>query len=301
MEMQSQLDFAPPPASASRSGKALMSLCGALLLPGLGHLLAGRTLRAAGWFSACLTVASLTLIVLLMPQLLWALAIMLPLNALVFIAHLVDAARCGRSSPKPMLGIPAARLLVAIGLAIGAFFAHINALRLFEGVFVLCRTNTPSMSPTILPGDWYLSLKRYPVARWSIVGATDPHDSTRPDYVKRIVGLPGERVEVTGAALLINGQPVPAPTAVGKYLAVDRWNRPLSRPDPGRAGNGCWGRPITLGPDEYFVLGDHTVDSDDSRLWPPFEGRQPGALPQDKITTRAAAILWPPHRWQVFP
>jgi signal peptidase I len=289
-----------PPRGKS-AGKALLALCAAMLLPGLGHLLAGRNWRAAGWFSACLGVTSLLLIVLLLRQLLGAMLLLVPLSLCVYVGQLVDAARCGRRSSRAMLGYPLLRLLLAIVLAVGAFGLDLHFLSLLQGLVVICHTETISMSPTIEPGDWYLSLKRYPVRRWDIVGLTDPYDPSRIDLVKRVVGLPGERVEVTADTLLIDGRPTAPPAGVPVYLPVDRWNRPLHQPDPGLAGAGCWGRPITLGPDEFYALGDHTIDSGDSRLWPPFDGHQAGALPVNKITTRAVAIVWPPRRWRLLP
>jgi type IV secretory pathway protease TraF len=70
--------------------------------------------------------------------------------------------------------------------------------------------------------------------------------------------------------------------------------------EPMAAANGCWGRPITLGPDEYFLLGDNNRFSYDARLWPPYEDHQPGATPRDQLCGRVVGIVWPPGRWRVF-
>lgn len=56
-------------------------------------------------------------------------------------------------------------------------------------------------------------------------------------YVKRIVGLPGERLEIKAGVVMINGEPLLEPTVVYK----SSWNTPA----------------VTLGPDEYFVIGDN--------------------------------------------
>jgi hypothetical protein len=70
--------------------------------------------------------------------------------------------------------------------------------------------------------------------------------------------------------------------------------------EPLAAANGCWGKPITLGSDEYFLLGDNTAISDDARFWPSIDDRQPGATPRSHIFGRVVAIVWPPQRWEVF-
>ena len=70
--------------------------------------------------------------------------------------------------------------------------------------------------------------------------------------------------------------------------------------------NGCFGSPIILKHDEYYVLGDNTVNSRDSRYWNEvYPSRatalQPGAVPRDLIHGTLRAIAWPPHRWRFFP
>lgn len=70
--------------------------------------------------------------------------------------------------------------------------------------------------------------------------------------VKRVIGLPGERIELRDGKFLANGEAVALPTTVDYSLS--RWD-----PEP---------RSWQLGPDEYFVAGDNPPVSDDSRRWP---------------------------------
>ena len=89
-------------------------------------------------------------------------------------------------------------------------------------------------------------------------------------FVKRIVGLPGETVVVSGdGAVSINGEPLEE-----SYV------------QPGRRGgqSGRW--PVRDG--QYFMLGDNRRQSCDSRIW--------GALDEDNIIGEVFAIYWPPQR-----
>ena len=68
------------------------------------------------------------------------------------------------------------------------------------------------------------------------------------------------------------------------------------------AGQGVTGAPMKLGPDEFYVLGDNTKQSLDSRFWgPPVEpGPQPGAVPRKYITGVVRLIYAPLNRARVF-
>lgn len=69
--------------------------------------------------------------------------------------------------------------------------------------------------------------------------------------------------------------------------------------------HGCTGRPMLLGPQEHFVLGDHSVRANDSRLWqeldPSLEGRfQVGTVPSELMIGVTRCIYWPPARWHAM-
>lgn len=115
-------------------------------------------------------------------------------------------------------------------------------------------------------------------------------ESLPPDtfYIKRIAGLPGERIRIEPPFLIVNDEKVTAPEIfntissvsdgyVGFQLATHAapLGKLLSKPTD----------EVTLGPDEYFVLGDNTQNSFDSRYW--------GAVPRKNIIGRATRIYWP--------
>jgi hypothetical protein len=90
------------------------------------------------------------------------------------------------------------------------------------------------------------------------------------------------------------------PPEVGPYIPTDRYEQLLADALPFSAATGCWGNPITLGSDEYYVLGDNSPISGDSRYFPSVGVHQPGAIPRDYITGRVVARIWPPSRWRIF-
>lgn len=85
------------------------------------------------------------------------------------------------------------------------------------------------------------------------------------DFVKRVIGLPGETVEVRRGYVYINGEALPEPY--------------LSRRDESGA------RKVTLEDDEYYVIGDNRRNSNDSRSW--------GPVPEDNIVGRVWLVYWP--------
>ncbi|MGD1992665.1 MAG: signal peptidase I [Anaerolineae bacterium] len=99
----------------------------------------------------------------------------------------------------------------------------------------------------------------------------EPPNGSYEDYIKRIVGLPGETVDAQEGSIWIDGYRLDEPYAA---------RIPYS---------GTW----VLGPDEYFVLGDNRPNSSDSHTW--------GILPRDNIVGKAWLCYWPPQYWGGVP
>jgi signal peptidase I len=285
-------------------GKAILAVSGAMVWPGLGHFLVGSAYLGLMWFSLAIGLMLGALAILANPQFLPWLGILVPLVLIVGIVQLLDAVRCSRHDNPGLLPDHTARFAAAIVLMITAFLWHHRVVRYLQNhVLEVCYTPTPSMAPLLQAGDYFVTLKGMPINRWDIAGFNAPDafaGRTSENWMKRVVGLPGETVEVTPAAVLINGKPLTIPAEAGPYLCIDHWGQTMAKPSKRNAANGCRGNPITLGPDEYYLLGDNTTESLDARLWPSIHGRHPGALPLDEITCKVVGICWPPSRWRLF-
>ena len=85
------------------------------------------------------------------------------------------------------------------------------------------------------------------------------------DFVKRVVGLPGETVAVRNGTVYVDGVGLAEPY--------------LERRDRSNA------RPLVLGDGEYYVIGDNRPNSNDSRSW--------GAVPEENIVGRVMLVYWP--------
>lgn len=180
-----------------------------------------------------------------------------------------------------------------------------------------------SMIPTLLVGDFILVNKwtygiRLPVINKKIVEVGQPQRGDvmvfrypadpSVDYIKRVVGLPGDRVEYIDKRLTINGEPV-AISENGNYLHPDRLyyspryteklgdtehavliereapafiSQVMNFPHRGNCTYTSGGVRCTVPAGHYFVMGDNRDASSDSRVW--------GFVPDDNIVGRAFFI-----------
>jgi len=115
--------------------------------------------------------------------------------------------------------------------------------------------------------------------RGQVVVFKYPEEPDR-DFIKRVIGLPGETVELREKKVYINGTPLDEPYV--HFLAPPRggteFNEVTSYDVRERYG------PVTVPPNQYFVMGDNRDNSQDSRYW--------GFLPRDLVKGKALVIYW---------
>ncbi len=150
-------------------------------------------------------------------------------------------------------------------------------------IFVLVNTVTGryevqsiSMEPTLHEGQYLIVSKvaywLHPPQRGDIVVLDPPDGRSVIPYIKRVVGLPGEHVQVHDGRVWVNGIALNEPYVSGP---------PLYQED------------IVLGLDEFLVLGDNRNNSSDSHVW--------GVLPRDNIVGKTVFRYWPPEKWGIIP
>jgi signal peptidase I len=160
-----------------------------------------------------------------------------------------------------------------VGLITEIFKTVVFAVLLFFAISALTdrvRVENISMQPTLNEGEllvvYKLAYRFGEPHRGDIIVF---HHNRQPpeDYIKRIIGLPGDRVRVEGGQVYVNDIPLYEP-----YIAEPP------------AYSGEWVVP----PDSLFVLGDNRNRSSDSRIW--------GFVPMSDVVGRAVLIYWPPGK-----
>ena len=93
------------------------------------------------------------------------------------------------------------------------------------------------------------------------------HGEPSKSYIKRVIGLPGDTIEIDKGGVIVNGQPLAEPYVPNEYR--DYQSR----------------GPEKIKPGYYYVLGDHRSSSNDSRSW--------GQVPREYIYGKAVFVYWP--------
>ncbi len=129
-------------------------------------------------------------------------------------------------------------------------------------------TNSQSMEPTILPNDRMVLVKAGVLKRGGIVIFKNP-ENMDVYLVKRVIGLPGDTVEIGGGQLYLNGEPKDEPYLKNKRIVYK------------------YG-PDRVPPENLFVLGDNRNNSADSSVW--------GFLPAKNLRGKVIFRYWPINR-----
>jgi signal peptidase I len=143
---------------------------------------------------------------------------------------------------------------------------------MIDAVIARVRVENISMLPTLHPGEFLLvnklAYKIGPMSRGDII--TFHHDE-KEDYIKRLIGLPGDTVKVENGKVFVNQKVLTEP-----YIAAA----------PGYTGE--WQVPAG----SVFVLGDNRNSSSDSHSW--------GFVSNDKLIGKALVVYWPLQNIQIL-
>jgi signal peptidase I len=141
---------------------------------------------------------------------------------------------------------------------------------------------TGSMRPTLIEGDRILVNKfiykfKEP-KRGDIIVFKYPEDP-KLDFIKRLIGLSNESVEIKNGKVYINGKLVEEKALLSKYY--------YNRGDYGQID-----KSVVIPKDSYFAMGDNSGNSRDSRYW--------GFVPKKNLIGKAILIYWPPYRMRLL-
>ncbi|MEI8131504.1 MAG: signal peptidase I [Leptolinea sp.] len=138
---------------------------------------------------------------------------------------------------------------------------------MIDFVVARVRVENVSMKPTLLPGEFLLvnklTYKFSGMSRGDIVVFHYPPQPSE-DYIKRLIGLPGDTVEINNGKILVNKQPLTEPYIMANPTYKGEWQVPSG---------------------SIFVLGDNRNSSSDSHIW--------GFVPIENIMGKAIVIYWP--------
>jgi signal peptidase I len=152
-------------------------------------------------------------------------------------------------------------------------FALINALT------ARIRVDGLSMEPTLHSGEFVIVNRlAYRLGQPKIGDVIVFHPPTDPEqeYIKRVIGLPGDEVVISNKQVMVNGRLLDEPYIAAPPRYDSRWKVPEG---------------------SLFVLGDNRNNSSDSHAW--------GPVPLENVVGKAVVVYWPPSDWglveHIFP
>lgn len=294
-----------PPRPLKRKS-AIWAAILSIIWPGLGHVY-GQSYRLGARLALAMLFWLLGIVALFQVEtvsvvsfaatLAWV--AIFPVLIVCAAAHAFVTLRRRPFLPRPRW-FRSAWVTVPLALAVAQGFTealpHIRAWRVFN-------TPSSSMAPTIRVGDHLVAelhaYRHRPVERGEVVVFLHPR--YRVDYVKRVIGLPGDRVQMRAGRLLVNGTEIPREPIGRMTLSADGRNMILQQyqltlpegrqftvlktDDSGPLNNT---REYEVPAGAVFVLGDYLDNSLDSRMF--------GPVPLSDVVGRAALIYWSDDR-----
>lgn len=159
----------------------------------------------------------------------------------------------------------------------GAIFVVIYAF-----LFRPYQVNGHSMDPTFQNGEYVLTnlitVRVNGVHRGDVIVFVAPPEKDK-DYIKRVIGLPGDRIKLDNGDVYLNGKkldqsflPTDVRTNGGSFLGEDS--------------------EVVVPENDYFVMGDNRPFSSDSREW--------GFVPKSAVIGKSLLVYWPPNRTRII-
>lgn len=261
-----------------------------LFVPGSAQFVSGRKRAGVVWISVALALGLCMLLMLFslnssysIRQPHWFDAV----NWVFLLALVIDGCR------KPLPRMKGSRWMILLGV----WLAFVVLPPLVARQFFVRPFNVPavSMSPTIrgveidiagnindgdcilvnLAAYWTKPPQRGNIVVFSTEGIENPYVRKSTHYIKRIVGIPGDTVSIDPPQLVINGSPITEPDIFATIAGGQNGYNGFTLAHNGGAEKALLSSPddsVTLGENEYFVLGDNTVDSLDSRYFGAISG-----------------------------
>ncbi|MBC7609992.1 MAG: signal peptidase I [Polaromonas sp.] len=278
--------------------KPLVAMLMSLVLPGYGQLYNGQVNKAIWLFLAfaLISVPGIAVIALYLPAVLTVPTLLLGTLAVIalWLFGIADAWQQAmlRQNYIPGLwqcsGAYAVMFLLCSGLALPLLIDYVRSYQVEP-----FRIPSSSMAPAVLQGDLLFADKRYNRAGWAgipgghtssiargdIAIFTYPNDRTLK-YIKRIIGLPGDRIKIQNGEVQVNGV-VLAPASPSPSTQVSDKQAMI-------------GLDITVAAGQVFVMGDNRSNSKDSRDF--------GSVPMQDVVGRARQVWFSSGsdgvRWQ---
>ncbi|MCF7908348.1 MAG: signal peptidase I [Candidatus Omnitrophica bacterium] len=263
------------------------------LLPGLGYLYTKNLVRAIIVFLVTISLTFIAVSTLIAfakndttvtSKVLWGVIIFVAVNFIFNFAILIDGYLCARkhnlsNDVKPSrMGLRIFAIIGTIVLLLTGGISIFPVIYIRTHLIQFFKMPTTSMAPALKLNDKIMVDKKAynsnKPQRMEIVVFLPPHDN-RKYYLKRIIGLPGEEVEIKDGKVYINNEVITNLFVTNNYY--------YNQGDYAKKG-----KKIIVPPNNYYVLGDNSVSSLDSRFF--------GFVPEKNITGKVVKIYWPPER-----
>jgi signal peptidase I len=272
----------------------VLSLC----CTGLGHLYAGKLKRGLVLFLLSLAIVPVAALIAGLVSstaaLIGLIVAFLGLLGLWLFA-VIDAYRLSSRAAESERHDYQRPLVYALFVAAGIASPMLSTVYVRQNLLEAFYLPSESMAPALRRGDRILANK----AQWRIenldrsdVVVFRPPDHRHRNYIKRVIGLPGDRVVIAGMEITVNGQPIPdlsqTQRAAGGEAHGERPARPGKLPTLAEADR----REQAIPPGMCYVLGDNRENSRDSREF--------GLVPLGDIVGIAEYIYCPGDSWSRF-